>query len=96
MSHLVIDHLSMRFDLPNGASVQAILRAPGAVVTCTSPDDGSLDIPAGAMAWVPAAIDEVTFELRRTLSTQVTSDPPEGTVTVRFEHIHVDRGVSLE
>ncbi|MCA9545498.1 MAG: hypothetical protein KC613_13935, partial [Myxococcales bacterium] len=89
---------TIRWTPGNGDMVVAELRRAGVatVVRCMSDDDGSVDVPAAALGWLPGDVNSVTLDLRRIISTEVMTANPAGTVMVTLERISNGRNIPLE
>ena len=82
----------------NGTQIVAYLRNSGGnqVIRCTSPDDGSVEVPAEAFGWIPANVNQLTLDLRRASRARVGTPEPVGDVYLVLERIHTDRRLDLE
>ncbi|MGK0362668.1 MAG: hypothetical protein ACI9U2_004989, partial [Bradymonadia bacterium] len=82
----------------NGTQVVAYLRNSGGnqVIRCTSPDDGSVEVPAAAFGWLPAEAARLTLDLRRASRARVATPEPVGDIYLVLERIHTDRNLDLD
>jgi len=67
-------------------------------ILCESDDDGEIEVPAAAFAWLPAEnpASNWRINLTRRVEFQGETAAPETEVTVRLERISFSRNVSLE
>jgi len=56
-------------------------------VRCISDDNGSLEIPAEAFAWLPVGLEEISMDIRRLNLGMVESEAPVGNVEATFQTI---------
>ena len=83
----------------NGDTIEVEILAGGVNerIVCRSDDDGSVDVPAAAFAWVAAGpADGWRVNLTRRTSFEGVTAAPETEVFIRLERISYSRNITLE
>ncbi|MCB9535570.1 MAG: hypothetical protein H6704_04830 [Myxococcales bacterium] len=85
---------TVRWTPGSGTAVVVQLRAGGNLVECTSADDGSVDIPAAAFAWLDGE-DDAIVNIRRLSQASIMSDAPTGSVEISLQAVWASPGTPL-